>query len=169
MSPLLTFYYGSHPDHKGRMLAEILRQDDLWFELTHDYIQWMFPLTDLSRASLNAPVLDRETIAAFKIDEVLRNHMRASFVRMLAYFGLRVSRDGISQADNWAMRKQEWFTENTHNSLRITRMLKSLRLLGFEWEAKTLLTALDALCESESDCGIDATARSHWKAAFSAA
>ena len=43
MSQLLRFYSGSHPDHRGRMLAEILKQDDLWLELTHDYIQWLFP------------------------------------------------------------------------------------------------------------------------------
>ncbi len=45
MNRLLAFCYGSHPDHRGRMLAEILKQDDLWFELTHDCIQWLFPLT----------------------------------------------------------------------------------------------------------------------------
>lgn len=44
MSQLLRFYCGTHPDHRGRMLAEILRQDDDWLEITHDYIPWLFPL-----------------------------------------------------------------------------------------------------------------------------
>lgn len=165
MNRLLAFYYGSHPDHRGRMLVEILKQDDLWFELTHDYIQWLFPLTELSRASTNAPLLDKATIAAFQTDELLRNHLRASFVRMLAFFGLKVTREGVHKATTWDARRGEWFLENTHNSLRITRMLKRMNLLGMRWEAQALNAALQALCESEPGCGIDATSRTFWREA----
>ena len=169
MSQLLRFYSGSHPDHRGRMLAEILRQDDDWLELTHDYIQWLFPLPDLSRASSNAPLLDAATVEAFKQDDSLRNHMRAAFVRMLAFYGMRVTREGVTKAANWNARKAEWFTTNTHNSLRLTRMLKSLHALGFTWEACALYSTLDALCTNEPGCGIDATARRFWKEAIPAA
>ena len=163
MSQLLRFYSGSHPDHRGRTLAEILRQDDQWLELTHDYIQWLFPLADLSRASLNAPLLDKATIQAFEADEQLRSHMRASLVRMLRFFGLQISRAGVSKSANWDDRKSEWFTENTHNSLRLTRMMKSLHALGFTWEARQLQNALELLCSTEADCGVDETSRRFWK------
>ena len=169
MSQLLRFYCGTHPDHRGRMLAEILRQDDDWLEITHDYIQWLFPLADLSRASRNAPLLDSVTVAAFTQDESLRNHMRAAFIRMLAFYGLSIARDGIKKAANWDARKTEWFTTNTHNSLRLTRMLKSLSALGFSWEAAELQRALRELCATEPDCGIDATARRFWEEAVPAA
>jgi Opioid growth factor receptor (OGFr) conserved region len=165
MNRLLAFYYGSHPDHRGRMLAEILKQDDLWLELTHDYIQWLFPLTELSRASTNAPLLDKATIETFRSDELLRKHLRATFIRMLAFFGLTVTPGGVQKAASWNMRKGEWFQENTHNSLRITRMLKSIGLLGLEWEARALHTALLTLCETEPDCGISADARMFWREA----
>ena len=148
------------------MLAEILRQDDDWLAITHDYIQWLFPLAELSRASTNAPLLDGATVEAFKQDEALRNHMRAAFVRMLAFFGLRVTRQGITKAANWDERKPEWFTTNTHNSLRLTRMLKSLHALSFTWEAAELQRALFDLCATEPDCGLDATARQFWKDAL---
>jgi hypothetical protein len=166
MSQLLRFYSGTHPDHWGRMLAEILKQDDHWLELTHDYIQWLFPLADVSRASVHAPLLDKATINAFKTDDQLRDHMRASFVRMLRFFGLKVSRVGISKADSWNNRKAEWFLENTHNSLRLTRMLKSLHALGFNWEAVELQKVLLHLCATEADCGIDATAQRFWREAL---
>jgi len=169
MSQLLLFYSGSHPDHKGRTLVEILRQDDDWLEITHDYIQWLFPLSDLSRASAHAPLLDKPTIDAFKADEQLRNHMRASFVRLLRFFGLKVTRDGIAKAENWGDRKGNWFTENTHNSLRLTRILKSLHALGFTWEASALLAALESLCAVEPHCGIDGVARQFWREAIPAA
>ena len=168
MSQLLRFYCGTHPDHRGRMLAEILRQDDDWLEITHDYIQWLFPLADLSRASRNAPLLDVATVEAFKHDESLRSHMRAAFIRMLAFFGLSVNREGIKKDATWDARKTEWFTTNTHNSLRLTRMLKSLQALGFVWEAAELQRALLELCVTEPDCGIDATARQFWKDALPA-
>ena len=144
------------------MLAEILRQDDQWFELTHDFIQWLFPLTELSRASSNAPLLDRATIETFRRDGLLRKHQRASFARMLTFFGLEATVKGVRKATTWHARKGEWFQENTHNSLRITRMLKSMNLLGLEWEARALQSALLTLCTTEPDCGIDATAQRFW-------
>lgn len=168
MSALLYFYSGTHPDHRGRMLAEILRQDDDWLELTHDYIQWLFPLGELSRASRHAPLLDRATLDAFKRDESIRNHMRAAFVRMLAFYGLRVTREGIVKGPNWDARKSNWFTENTHNNLRLTRMMKSLRALGLAWEAAELQATLLGLCETEPECGIDDIARQFWKDAVPA-
>jgi hypothetical protein len=167
MSQLLRFYSGSHPDHRGRMLAELLRQDDHWLELTHDYIQWLFPLADLSRASAHAPLLDKATIDTFRTDAQLLDHMRASFVRMLRFFGLKMSRDGVSKADNWAERKADWSIENTHNSLRLTRMLKNLQALGFAWEAAELQKVLLHLCVTEADCGIDATTQRFWREALS--
>jgi hypothetical protein len=35
MNKLLAFYSGGAPDDRGRLLAEITRQDDLWLEVTH--------------------------------------------------------------------------------------------------------------------------------------
>lgn len=168
MSALLLFYGGTHPDHRGRMLAEILRQDDDWLEATHDVIQWLFPLAEPSRASRHAPLLDAATVHAFRSDEVLRQHMRAALVRMLAFFGLCIRRDGIVKAEHWHLRKPVWFTCSTHNSLRLTRMLKCLYALGFEWEARTLQTCLEALCETEPGCGIDAASRQFWQHAVPA-
>lgn len=168
MSPLLLFYGGTHPDHRGRMLAEILRQDDDWLEATHDVIQWLFPLAEPSRASRHAPLLDAAAVHAFRHDEVLRQHMRAAFVRVLAFFGLAIGRNGIVKAENWPQRKHAWFTCSTHNSLRLTRMLKSLHTLGFDWEARTLQAFLQTLCETEPGCGIDATSRQFWQHAVPA-
>ena len=73
MNQLLAFYHGTGTDHRGRTLAEILRQDDLWFEITHDFIQWLFPLNELSRASLHAPLVDGATLHAFQADPLLRD------------------------------------------------------------------------------------------------
>jgi hypothetical protein len=169
MTELLLFYYGSHPDHRGRMLAEIVAQDDFWFEQTHDFIQWIFPLCDLSRASLHAPLVDGPTRRAFHDDALLRNHMRIAVSRMVKFLGLRFDGKTVRCAENWNLRKGEWFTEHGHNSLRITRVLKSMALLGLRDDAVALHTGLEAFCENEPDCGITAESREFWKEALTSA
>jgi len=166
VNQLLAFYYGTGADHRGRTLAEILRQDDLWFELTHDFVQWLFPLDQLSRASLHAPLVDRATVLAFHSDDLLRQHLRASVGRMVRFLGL--SFDGVSVAAgaNWTDRRGEWFDLNTHNSLRITRLLKSMVLLGLAAEAVQLGKGLEALCASNPACGVTAESRAHWRNAI---
>ena len=61
MNRLLAFYYGSHPDSHGRMLAEVLKQDDRWLEVCQNYIQWLFPKEEFSRDTPDAPILDKAT------------------------------------------------------------------------------------------------------------
>ena len=50
-SDLVKFYRGSGTDHAGRTLDEILTWDDAALESVHDYIQWLFPNPDASRAN----------------------------------------------------------------------------------------------------------------------
>lgn len=168
MHRLLAFYYGSHPDSHGRMLAEMLKQDDHWLEVCHNYIQWLFPTTEHSRVTPDAPVLDKAIIEAFKSDELLQNHLRAALIRILSFYGLKLTPTAVIKGPNWEQRKSNWFTENTHNSLRITRILKCLRTLGLTIEAMAFQRGLLALCESESDCGIDKAAIQFWRDAVPA-
>ena len=108
MNRLLAFYYGSHPDDRGRMLAEILRQDDTWLEISHDYIQWLFPLSEMSRVNRDAPLVDAATAQAFRNDELLRGHLLAAYLRMLSFFGLQRLHDGrVVKSAAWDERKHD--------------------------------------------------------------
>lgn len=167
MNPLLAFYLGSHPDDRGRMLAEILRQDDFWLEVTHDYVQWLFPLDEVSGANARAPLVDGPTRDHFRGDPLLQRHLRASLLRMLRFFGLRLAESGeVVPGDHWAERKRQWFTHETHNSLRLTRMIKSLNLLGMANEARALQSGLEALCREDPQAGISSTTRAYWRDAI---
>lgn len=166
MKTLLAFYYGSHPDDRGRFLAEILRQDDLWLEVTHDYIQWLFPLSERSRVTPWAPLVDREIASMFQGDSLLQDHLLASFGRMLSFYGLRREAGRVVKGENWAERKLNWFTHGTHNNLRITRILKSLSALGLRHEAQAFLACLTELRDSESDCRVEETAFRYWNEAI---
>ena len=165
MTLLLAFYFGSHPDHCGRMLAEVVKQDDDWLETSHDYIQWLFPLTEHSRVVPNAPTLSVNDIKVFTADDLLKQHMLIALRRMLQFYGLIDFPEIIAKGPNWQNRKGNWFTEQTHNSLRITRILKSLMLLGHEVHAKRFQRCLDELCSKESDCGVSKESQLYWQQA----
>lgn len=166
MNPLILFYLGSHPDSRGRLLSDILEQDDNWLEVTHDYIQWLFPNKDKSRVTPGAPTITREIQQEFLNDELLREHLKASFYRMLAFYGLAVIGNEIKKSPNWEQRKNNWFINDTHNNLRITRILKSLNSLGLENEAQQFLRALMELVTTEKECGIGETTRRFWAEAL---
>ncbi len=144
------------------MLAEVLKQDDDWLEVCHNYMQWIFPTREFSRVTPNAPVLDKETIDAFLSDSLLRQHLRAAFNRILSFYGLAPTASGIVKGFNWGERKSNWFTQNTHNSLRITRILKSLSALGLNADAKAFQSSLHHLCETEADCGVAPVSVGFW-------
>lgn len=159
---LLDFYRGKAPDDHGRTLDAILAHDNEWLEYTHNFIQWLFPLTTVSGANPTAPILDAGQIRAFHADPLLRQKLLRSFERMLDFYGLARTPDGIDKAPDWPRRKSLWFTQPSHNHLRITRILKCLNTLGLEPEAKALHQALVRLKSSEADCGIPSSAFSYW-------
>jgi hypothetical protein len=60
---IIAFYSGEAPDDRGRFLREIQQWPDQRLESVHDFIQWMFPLTEPSPVNPDAPVLDRRAEA----------------------------------------------------------------------------------------------------------
>ncbi len=86
---LVCYYSGEAADDKGRYLAGILEWPDEQLELVHDFIQWMFPLTERG-FNLNAPLLDRSSIDEFQSGPQLQHNLRISFLRMLKFYGLEM-------------------------------------------------------------------------------
>lgn len=147
-NPLIAFYRDGAPDDENRTLAQILGWDDRRLEAIHDYIQWLFPLPERSGANPSAPTLDDATIQAFRSTPVMRDRLRQSFLRMLRFYGLAWA-DGthpnISRSPNFPIRSHEWLSPMNHNHLRLTRILRSLRLLGLEAESAALFDELKAI------------------------
>jgi len=100
-------------DFKNRSVREILAKDDDWLESTHDYIQWLFPLDVKSFSNRNAPVLMIDDILRISESELAQKHIQASVKRMKEFW---VTND-------------HWIRRYNHNHLRLTRVIKSLRLL----------------------------------------
>ena len=119
---LVAFYEGTGRDDHDRSLDDVLHFDDAALEYTHDFIQWLFPLRDRSGANPTAPRLDDAAVAAFRARPELRENLRRSYDRMVAFYKADLG----------------WLTPGNHNHLRLTRMMLSLRTLGLESEARAL-------------------------------
>jgi hypothetical protein len=151
---IIRFYTGEEPDHRGRYLHEIQQWPDRQLEAVHDYIQWLFPLPEPSGFNVAAPVLNRESIQDFRKRPDLQDKLRVSFLRLMNFFGLE-ARSGeqitVTRAPNFAAKATVWLSPGNHNHLRITRILRSLSVLGLEAEAQVFFDCLSKIYEDEQN------------------
>ena len=143
------FLRGDGRDGRGRTLAEVLAFDDAAIEGVHDFIQWLFPLMDASRAVPGSPVLDEAEAVAIRADRK-------------ALAGLREARDRMTL---FYARTDRWLSDFDHNHLRITRIITALRnLLGPEdaLEFYGRVTMLNAM----AGFPVNAGSLGHWKQAL---
>jgi len=137
-------------DHRQRTLDQALAWDDEMLESAHDFVQWWFPLTEPSAFNSHAPVASRSEFEELRGDERVRAGMERAMHRMLRFYGLRLDLSGvIKKTDEWDRRSQNWAFSQNHNDLRITRILKSLCLLGHRAHAEALLAALEQIIKEE--------------------
>lgn len=151
MSRILSFYRGLESTDEGYSFQEILSWSDDRLEQVHTYIQWLFPLEEQSGANPSAPVLDRAAIAAFHEDTSLRQKLQLAFARMLRFYGFTLtppdSALAVARTVDFSSRARVWLSRGNHNHLRITRILKSLTVLGLKAEANEFLLALESAAE----------------------
>ena len=111
---VVQFLNGTGIDHRGRSLEEILAWPDDQLEIRHDYIQWLFPLTEPSMAVAGSPVLTEADVAAIRSDDKAQKNLRRALDRMRLFYS----------------RTTHWLTPDNHNHLRITRIISSLHKLA---------------------------------------
>jgi hypothetical protein len=87
-------------------------------EARHNYIQKWFPLMEPSRV-LGVPAILHEEVLVFRSRPDILDRMRVSLARMRVFYA----------------RTSSWKRAHDHNHLRISRILKSLTLMGLREEA----------------------------------
>lgn len=167
---LLAFYRGEAVDDRGRTIAEVQALDLDALEHTHDYIQWLFPLFERSRVHPEVPVLDEATARRMSEDPEVRATLRRSAEVMLGFYGLRIVEGAnglrIVAAPDVRERQRVWLTPMNHNYLRLTRILRSLTILGEGELARSLLACLEGIyAEHREEIGAEALA--YWTRAVS--
>lgn len=166
---LIAFYDGTGTDHRGRTLADIHAFPHERLEHEHDFIQWLFPLPTPSPVNPAAPVLDDQSIAAFNQRPELRDALRRSFEVMASFYGFEVggtaARPAITRSARWQAGTPQWLTRGNHNFLRISRILKSLSLLGHRELAVAFLDALEEVYDDHREV-IGSVSLGYWRRAI---
>src|ERR1039457_112939 len=149
MSQLTDFYEEDGLDSENRSLRHILNMTDNELEGTHDCIQWLFPLREQSNFNADAPVLSDQDIEWF---EQHGGNFYDAFERFIGFCGLQWSQEEepdnkiawsnsrhcsyyinkLEYAPNFDERAKLVWASFNHNMLRITRVLKSAKTLGFD-------------------------------------
>lgn|SRR5574343_1419728 len=174
MSPLVKFYRGEIPFPEGKKISEIWNSSREWLETRHDFIQWLFPLKEPSNFNPIAPVLDADTIAAFRTDQKIQKSLHKSFELMLNFYGFAYANRRRGETNEiepimgmfYCRRIAEWATPRNHNILRITRIIGSLRILSLhhEIQVEPWLTQLVLLKDNYPNA-ITSTTIKFWEAA----
>ncbi|XP_043108182.1 opioid growth factor receptor 2 [Puntigrus tetrazona] len=102
-------------------------------EDVHSYIQWLFPIQEPG-VNWRAHVLQKNEIKLFRKDKKAKKRLVKSYELMLDFYGIRMvdeSTGEVERSDNWKDRFRN-LNSHTHNSLRITRILKCLGILGLK-------------------------------------
>lgn len=167
---IIPFYANEAPDDKDRYLSDLQNWSDDALESYHDFIQWMFPLRERSGVNPSAPILDDATIQEFRARPELQNNLRRSFLRMLRFYGFQLQNDPLNgplevrRSSDFEERAENWLSPWNHNHLRITRILKSLTLLGLEAESRAFFVALsDVYAQQDGHSAISRETFRYWE------
>ncbi|MBR3043990.1 MAG: hypothetical protein IKQ91_01750 [Oscillospiraceae bacterium] len=127
---LYQFLTGNEKDKYGRTHGQILSMSNFKLETTHNYIQWLFPI-DTPSGYADSIVLNDEMISSFRTDKEVVDNLRRAFDRMMRFYGFGRNERGqlVITASRIRMR-MTWLNRGNHNFLRLTRILRSLHLLG---------------------------------------
>ena len=145
---VLAFLEGEGVDGQGRTIFGVLGMDNAALEQTHDFIQWLFPLPEPSNAVPDAPVLTAAEIEAIRNSTMAQCAMAAATDRMEAFYRTTPA----------------WLRAHDHNHLRITRIIRSLRLLRGDAEADAFRDAILSFVEA-TRAPVSARSLGYWTTA----
>ncbi|CAG5983894.1 unnamed protein product [Menidia menidia] len=135
--PNLSFYTGRTCSLPDGVHISVFHKE--WYgnyedlEHVHTFIQWLFPLQEPGM-NHEAKTLTPEEIQEFLRSDDAKQNLLKSYKLMLDFYGIEMSDEEtgeLQKATHWEQRFNN-LNSHTHNSLRITRILKCLGTLGFQ-------------------------------------
>ena len=188
--PLVSWYSGASVS--GRVfgpLADFWSWDDNDLEFKHDYIQFVFPIMEASMFNSNAPVVTVDIAQELRTNLQCILNMKKSLNRMLLFYGFEavpidvgsvnnVSDSFIScalsessancdfapftRSVNFKQRFANWGNPGNHNHLRLTRIMRSLRIFGLYELSERLYSTL-LVCVKQHPTMVHASTLPYWK------
>ena len=147
MSQIVAFYRDGGTG-AGRTFEHVLAMDDIALESGHDWVQWMFPLPEPSKAQPSSPVMTEADITVFRTDPVVRANVDRALTRWMKFME----------------RNTHWCRERDHNHLRITRIIRFLTLIGNEDDAEQVYHTACGMMIHKGD-GLPETTKGFWSEA----
>jgi hypothetical protein len=133
--PVLEFLEGKGKDSSGRSIDDVLAFDDDALETNHDFIQWLFPLPEPSRAQPSSPILTVQEVTAIRASSAAQENLKNAVRRMTLFY----------------QRNDHWLRAYDHNHLRITRIIRSLALLRSTEAAQAFLSVVEGRVEAAAN------------------
>ena len=110
---LKLFHEGKAPLANGHRRDTLLFLSDEEFESNHGFIQWAFPTNEKSTSNFTAPTLDLESAIWLAENPGFVTFLENMTARFLEFL----------------QRNKHWVNSHDHNHLRISRAIKSIRIL----------------------------------------
>lgn len=145
MSAITDFLDGTGPDAADRSLETVLAFGPSSLERHHDFIQWLFPLAEPSLAVPGSPVLTEADIIHLQQSQAARRNLARAAAQMAHYYA-----EG-----------GDWLRPHDHNHLRITRIIKSLRLLAGDAAADAFRDRIERRVEN-TRAPVSPATRAYW-------
>ena len=163
---IIGFYEGKVPNQIGMTFDDVRNMTFEEMEKNHHYIQWIFPDTLKSKAVPTSPILTNSDREVFSLRSDLQAKMYDMFNRMLNFYGFVIEENKIRRADDFEKRIKNWLSPRNHNYKRLTRIMRSLRLLRQPQWANALHACLEDVYD-EYESLIGPVTKQFWDEAIS--
>ncbi|GAK84201.1 hypothetical protein JCM19238_1767 [Vibrio ponticus] len=163
MSQIAAFMLGQQKDSLGRSIHDLQSYNYFWLEHDHKFIQVLFPIDQGHKFNRHAPIVTAVDSEEFSCSKSAREAHLTSLDMMLDYYGFERTGLEVRVRDELTLARHEWPKPKNHNQLRITRILRSLYLLGNQEVALSFYYAI--VGASKQFDTIDDGVLEHWSRA----
>ncbi|WP_439294769.1 opioid growth factor receptor-related protein [Lonepinella sp. BR2882] len=137
MHPVIEFYLDQRKSEMNFSFEQMLAIEPLAIELGYFWIPWFFPVLERSKWNKKMPLLSPDEIEFFKQNEQIQQRFLQAFDAIMAYF--EIQRNGTELTITETLTQRSYWLKNIgHQQKKISRIIRSLKLLGQELLARNL-------------------------------
>lgn len=157
---LLRFFLNERDARIPYRHEEIVKFTDDEIERYHKFIQWIFPTSQSSRFNGEVPTIDEHFVAMLHGNQCALQNYCKSCRRYLHYMDFDCNGDGNIYTHH---RGKPFYRLPSHNFLRITRMLQSLRETGHPQCSANLFAQMMDILRSTRNHPVSNTTITYWQ------